>query len=147
MAEFSRSAVRKNNGVITKKLNFVQQQNMFNFKTSADAVLEISLDEHKFTVNAADIVRHGVYRTRVRIEDRDYVGLTNVGRCPTFGERAVHAETFIIGFSGDAYGSDVSIAFLEYLREERSFASAEELGAEIKRNIEAVAGSGHGTEK
>ena len=92
-------------------------------------------------------LRHGVYRTRVRIEDRDYVGLTNVGRCPTFGERAVHAETFIIGFSGDVYGSDVSIAFLEYLREERSFASAEELGAEIKRNIEAVAGGGHGTEK
>ncbi len=62
LAEFSRSAVRKDNGIITKKLNFVQHQNMFNFKTSADAVLEISLDDQKFTVNAADIARNGVYR-------------------------------------------------------------------------------------
>ncbi|MBR2344274.1 MAG: hypothetical protein IKA71_00620 [Lentisphaeria bacterium] len=62
MAEFTRSAVRKNHGIITKKLNFIPHQNMFNFKTTADAVLEISLDDQKFTVSIADILKNGVFR-------------------------------------------------------------------------------------
>ena len=61
-----------------------------------------------------------------------YHALTNVGECPTFGAREVHAETFIIDFDGDLYGKDVRIYLLSYLREEQSFLSAEELISQIK---------------
>ena len=80
----------------------------------------------------------GVYRTEIEIGGVGYVGLTNVGSCPTFGERTVHAETFILDFDGDVYGESVAISFLAYIREERSFPSADALRREIKKNVSEV---------
>ena len=80
----------------------------------------------------------GVYHTRVSLGGRVYTALTNVGRCPTFGERAVHAETYILDFCSDAYGEIAEISFIGYIREERTFASADELKAEIDKNVKEV---------
>ena len=77
----------------------------------------------------------GVYRAAVPIDGRIYNAVTNIGTCPTFGERAVHAETYIIDFDGDLYGRDLEIFLLGYLRGERSFASREELIMQIKLDI------------
>ena len=78
--------------------------------------------------------RLGVYRTAVPIDGKIYTGLTNVGVCPTFGKRAVHAETYILGFDADLYGRDVNIYFLGFLRDERTFKNAEELLLQIERD-------------
>lgn len=78
--------------------------------------------------------RLGVYRTAVPIDGKIYTGLTNVGECPTFGARAVHAETYILGFDADLYGRDVNIYFLGFLRDERTFQNAEELLLQIERD-------------
>lgn len=80
----------------------------------------------------------GVYHTRVVLEGKAYTGLTNVGRCPTFSERAVHAETYILDFCSDAYGKRAEISFLDYIREERVFDSADALAAEIDKNVKEV---------
>ncbi len=80
----------------------------------------------------------GVYRTELVTRGGVYPALTNVGTCPTFEKRRIHAETFIPGFSGDLYGERIEIRFLEFIREERQFASPEELTREIKRNIDYV---------
>lgn len=80
----------------------------------------------------------GVYHTRVKLGAKVYTGLTNVGKCPTFGERAVHAETYILDFCSDAYGELAEISFIGYIREERTFGSLEELKAEIDKNIKEV---------
>lgn len=80
----------------------------------------------------------GVYHTKVNIGGELYTGLTNIGTCPTFGERVAHAETFILDFSGNLYGCEIELSFLEYIREEKVFLSKEELLAEIKRNIEQI---------
>lgn len=73
----------------------------------------------------------GVYRTAVRIKDKLYTGVTNVGTCPTVKEREIHTETLIADFEGDLYGQDVRIYFLGYLREEKLFDSVEELRDQI----------------
>ena len=73
----------------------------------------------------------GVYRTAVEISGELYTGVTNVGTCPTFDEREIHAETYIVGYSGSLYGDTVKIFFLGYLREERKFSSPEELIMQI----------------
>ena len=73
----------------------------------------------------------GVYRTAVRIGEKLYTGVTNVGKCPTLGEREIHTETLIADFSGDLYGKTLRIYFLGYLREERLFDSVEELKKQI----------------
>ena len=83
-------------------------------------------------------LRHGVYHTRVKIGEKIYTGLTNVGVCPTFGARDAHAETFILDFSENIYGEEIEILFVGFIREERYFSSSEELALEISRNIKTV---------
>lgn len=94
------------------------------------------------TVNTAlhdsELLPSGVYRTELDIGGVTYSALTNVGTCPTFGERERHAETLILSFSGDLYGERICIRFLEYLRQEQKFESAEELLETIEKDIKGV---------
>ena len=80
--------------------------------------------------DAAKLPR-GVYSTVVSIGKKKYLGLTNVGTCPTFGERKEHTETLILDFDGNVYDEKVRIYFLDYLREEKVFSGAEELVMQI----------------
>ncbi len=73
----------------------------------------------------------GVYSTAVPIGGKVFRALTNIGSCPTFGERHVHAETYILGFDGDLYTKQLRIYFVDYLREEKSFADKDELIKQI----------------
>ena len=76
-------------------------------------------------------MKNGVYKTAVRVGERTYPAITNVGVCPTFDVREVHAETFIKDFSGDLYGQAVEVLFLDFIRDERRFDSPEELVMQI----------------
>ena len=73
----------------------------------------------------------GVYRTAVVISEKLYTGVTNVGTCPTFEERAVHAETYIVDYNGSLYGERIKILFLGRIRDEKKFESQEELIMQI----------------
>ena len=83
-------------------------------------------------------LRRGVYLTAVKIGDKLFKGLTNVGTCPTFNERKMHTETYILDYNSEIYGEEVKIFFLEFIREERKFESPEALKSEINKNIKAA---------
>lgn len=76
-------------------------------------------------------LKRGVYASAVRLGGKVYAALSNVGNCPTFGERESHIETNVLGFSGNAYGENVRIYFLEYLRDEKVFDNEKELIKQI----------------
>ena len=76
-------------------------------------------------------LRRGVYRSALVIDGRLYPALTNVGTCPTFEERKLHAETYILGFEGDLYDKETILYILEFMREEKQFKTAEELKKQI----------------
>ena len=73
----------------------------------------------------------GVYATALRLGERIYPSITNVGTCPTFSERALHLETYIIDFDGDIYGENIEIYFLDRLRDEIKFSNEKELIMQI----------------
>lgn len=79
---------------------------------------------------------HGVYAVTLRLGKRQYCGIANVGTRPTFedGEH-VTCEVFLLGFDGDLYGKHVEVSFLRFLREEKQFPNAEELRAQIDRDV------------
>ena len=79
-----------------------------------------------------------MYETELVLDGISYPAITNVGVCPTFGERERHAETMIIDFSGDLYGKTVDIRFLRYMRPETRYSSADELAVQIKKDVEAI---------
>ena len=77
------------------------------------------------------VLLRGVYHTEVRVGGKAYVGLSNVGTCPTFGEREVHTESFILDFDGNLYDTKARIYLIEYLRDERRFEDEKELILQI----------------
>lgn len=76
-------------------------------------------------------LKRGVYRTVTEISGVRYNSITNVGVCPTFKTRPLHAETYIIDYSGDLYGKEIRIFFIDYMREEKAFSSEKELIMQI----------------
>ena len=74
---------------------------------------------------------NGVYYTVLELSGKLFEGLTNVGTCPTFEEREIHTETFILNFEGNVYDESIRLYFIEHLRGEIKFSSAEELIMQI----------------
>jgi riboflavin kinase/FMN adenylyltransferase len=84
----------------------------------------------------------GVYAIRVRFRDEPdgpwLPGAANIGVKPTFGGNEVTIEAHLLDFSGDLYGKELRVQFLEHLRAERRFGSVAELVGQIKRDVEAA---------
>ncbi|MDW8326563.1 MAG: bifunctional riboflavin kinase/FAD synthetase [Anaerolineales bacterium] len=66
--------------------------------------------------------------------------VTNVGYRPTFNstEPKLTVETHLLDFTGDLYGTTVSLDFIARLRSEMKFAGVEALIGQIKRDIETA---------
>jgi riboflavin kinase / FMN adenylyltransferase len=81
---------------------------------------------------------HGVYATFFTLDGVIRPGVTNIGVRPTFGETPkVSIETHVLGFSGDLYGRQAEVAFVQRLRDERRFpdidALREQIAADVRR--------------
>jgi len=91
-------------------------------------------------------LRHGIYAVRVAVGGRRCEGIASFGRRPTFDNGAVLLEIFLFDFAGDLYGAKLDVAFIAWLREEKTFASAKELVQQMKEDSrlarEALARSG-----
>lgn len=82
----------------------------------------------------------GVYAGIVRLNDTVYPAAINVGVPQTFKSEANcgYIEAYLIGFSGDVYGHDISVSFAQKLRDQRVFSSQEELISVVSENINQV---------
>jgi riboflavin kinase/FMN adenylyltransferase len=84
-----------------------------------------------------DIVpRTGVFAVRVVWKDRTYAGVANVGYNPTFGNQTLSVEAHLFDFAADLYGETIRIEFVARIREERKFASVDELVAQIACDVQ-----------
>ncbi|KIX15015.1 bifunctional riboflavin kinase/FAD synthetase [Dethiosulfatarculus sandiegensis] len=78
----------------------------------------------------------GVYAVLAQLESgKRLVGVTNVGKNPTFGDSGLSVETHILDFDEDLYGQDMKVDFVEHLRPEKKFSSAEELVKGISADV------------
>ena len=83
----------------------------------------------------------GVYAVRCLTEEEGskmYIGMMNIGTRPTFGEHPQTLEVHILDYEGDLYGQEITVSFIERLREERHFNSEEELKAQLREDAKAV---------
>lgn len=71
--------------------------------------------------------RFGVYAVKADILTGPYKGTydgaASIGIRPMFGGDVANLETYILDFSGDLYGEELSIALVEFLRPEMQFES------------------------
>lgn len=79
--------------------------------------------------------KDGVYAAVVEIDGRKYGGATNIGYNPTFEDKKFSFETHVLGFAGELLGKTIKVHFLERIRDEMKFRTAEDLAAQIKKDI------------
>ncbi|HEY0460170.1 MAG TPA: bifunctional riboflavin kinase/FAD synthetase [Pyrinomonadaceae bacterium] len=79
------------------------------------------------------IPEFGVYATATLIEGKWRRSITNVGIRPTFDDdQNPSIESYIFDFDADLYGDVLRVRFLHRIRDERKFASIDELRAQIE---------------
>ena len=82
------------------------------------------------------IPKFGVYACVARVEGKRYPAVTNVGTRPTVSGVGITVEPWILDYSGDLYGQEITLEFYRFLRPETKFDSLEDLQAEIFRNAD-----------
>ena len=97
----------------------------------------------------------GVYRSRVTVDGVQYEAMSNLGCNPSVGGGRRHLETHLFGFGGacDAkeahnggdscnssslYGRTLHVRLLIKIRDERTFATVEELRRQLEQDRQTV---------
>ena len=77
----------------------------------------------------------GVYLSRTRVNETAYNSISNVGTNPTFGNESLRTETYLLDYTGDLYGKQITVEYLHYMRPEITFESPEALKAQLTKDI------------
>lgn len=77
----------------------------------------------------------GVYAIWAVHDDGIIPGVANIGYNPTFGNDEISIEAHLLDFSGDIYGHELEVHFVQRLRPEKKFSGVEELVARIQEDI------------
>jgi riboflavin kinase / FMN adenylyltransferase len=84
-------------------------------------------------------LRHGIYAVCAALPSGDIRdGVASFGRRPTFDNGAPLLEVHLFGFQGDLYGATIQVEFVDWIRREERFASAEALMAQMRADAEAA---------
>ncbi|MCF6332067.1 MAG: bifunctional riboflavin kinase/FAD synthetase [Draconibacterium sp.] len=91
-------------------------------------------DKHKI------IPGYGVYAVKVIINKAEYNGMLNIGTRPTFNKNADNRsiEVNIFDFSDDIYGQEITLVFIDKIREEQKFDDIEMLAGQLKKDKTAA---------
>jgi riboflavin kinase/FMN adenylyltransferase len=81
----------------------------------------------------------GVYACFVWVNDWRYSAVTNVGVRPSFAGAERTVEAHLLGFSGDLYGWDLRMEFVDRLRSERRFTDLDDLAGQIQSDARQAA--------
>jgi riboflavin kinase / FMN adenylyltransferase len=77
----------------------------------------------------------GVYAVKVKIGERLYDAACNIGSNPTFGTAPVSIEVFVLDFNMELYDTEIRVYFIERIRDEKKFDSADDLKKAISDDV------------
>jgi riboflavin kinase/FMN adenylyltransferase len=67
------------------------------------------------------VPKFGVYACRAKIDGASHAAVANVGIRPTVSGSGITVEPWILDFSGNLYGKEITLEFYRFLREETKF--------------------------
>lgn len=80
------------------------------------------------------IPKEGIYLVKSQLPTGEVYGMMNIGKNPTIEGKSESIEVYFLDFQGDLYGKRLTIEPIKYLREEKKFASLQELKAQIQQD-------------
>ena len=79
--------------------------------------------------------KDGVYKAKVKIADKEYISVVNIGNNPTFKRFKRTLEVHILDFSENIYDQQLELSFIDFIRKEREFKNSDELVKQLKIDI------------
>jgi riboflavin kinase/FMN adenylyltransferase len=82
----------------------------------------------------------GVYAVHAHVQGKSYRAALNIGHRPTLENPApqLRVEAHLLDFTGDLYGQEMEITFVDKIRDEEKFPSLAALKEQIARDVAAV---------
>jgi riboflavin kinase/FMN adenylyltransferase len=77
------------------------------------------------------ILPNGVYAVRIKHQRAMYNGMVNIGIRPTLEQHEFSIEVNLFAFSGDLYGQELTLFFIERIRDEMKFPDLDALKQQI----------------
>ena len=77
------------------------------------------------------VPKDGVYASCVKIDEKTFFGITNVGSKPTIECAERNIETYIKDFDGNLYGKTIEVEFLKRIRDIKKFDNLSELKEQL----------------
>ena len=81
---------------------------------------------------------HGIYAVRAYFDGIPHDAAAYLGTRPTFDDGMPVLEVYLFDFSGDLYGREMEVEFIDFIRGDRKFHSVEELVAQMDEDIAKV---------
>ena len=101
---------------------------------------ELGYPTANMSMDGLHLPKLGVYAVLVDVQDGPYKGTysgaASLGVRPMFGENTPNLETYIFDFSGDLYGTHLSVALIEFLRPELKFDGLDPLIAQMAKDCD-----------
>lgn len=96
----------------------------------------VGMPTANLSVENQELPESGVYATRIRLDDKIFGSVTNIGKRPTVDrEQNITVETYIFDFNGDIYGENAVLEILKFLRPVQKFQSLEEVYEQVQKDI------------
>ena len=77
----------------------------------------------------------GIFAAWAHINGKRYMSATSIGIRPTFGLSERLVEAYILDFSGDLYGQNIDLKFVERIRGQEAFANIESLIHQVNEDV------------
>ena len=78
----------------------------------------------------------GIYATWAHFGGKRHLSATSIGVRPTFGLTQRMVEVYVMDFSGDLYDQQMTVEFVEKVRNQETFADIDDLIARIGQDVE-----------
>jgi riboflavin kinase/FMN adenylyltransferase len=95
---------------------------------------ELGFPTANIVPDASCRLKHGIYAVTVSVDGVTYGGVASFGRRPTFDDGPALLETYVFDFNADLYGKMAEVAFVDFIRGEEKFDSAEALVAQMRKD-------------
>ena len=79
--------------------------------------------------------KEGVYAAWAILENQRFDAVLNIGDNPTFSNDRLSLEVHLLDFQEELYGKTLQVYFVDRLRDEVKFTTAEELAAQIRQDV------------
>jgi riboflavin kinase / FMN adenylyltransferase len=83
------------------------------------------------------IPKDGVYAVLLKYKEKEFKGMLNIGHRPTVNKdvNAKTVEVHIFDFNQDIYGEQVTVSFVDKIRDEIKFSGIDDLKANLQRDM------------